>query len=183
MVSEAGQLALLALFVLVAVQRLAELRVAKRNLAWALEQGGRLVHEPYYWMFFALHGGWGVAWLVESWLRGCVLHPLWPLWLAGFALAGGIRYWAIVSLGPRWNTRVVVLDGAPLVRRGPYRFFAHPNYVAVALELACVPLIFGSWISAVVCTMLNAALLLGLRIPTETRAVAEAAGNSREEHA
>jgi methyltransferase len=159
------------LIVAIAFQRVTELRLAKRNLEWALAQGGRLIEEPHYWMFFALHGGWLLAWPLEAWLRGLQFGVAWPAWLVGFVLAEGLRYWAIASLGPRWNTKIVVIDGAPLIRRGPYQFIAHPNYVAVALELLCVPMIFGAWITALVCTILNAALLLGLRIPAEAAAV------------
>lgn len=176
-----GAAMIAAVIVLIAAQRLSELRLAKRNQARALERGGRVIAEPYYWMFFALHVGWLVAWPVEAGLRGAELHPLWPLALAGFVLAGLLRYWAIRSLGERWNTRVIVIDGLAPIRRGPYRFVAHPNYVAVALELACVPMIFGAWVTAAVCTVLNAALLLGLRIPTEVRAVREAAACHAEQ--
>lgn len=168
-----------ALIVIIAVQRVTELRLAKRNLDRALAQGGRLIEEPHYWMFFALHGAWLLAWPIEAGARGLALHVAWPAWLAGFVLAEGLRYWAIASLGTRWNTKIVVIDGAPLIRRGPYRFIAHPNYVAVALELLCVPLIFGAWITALVCTVLNAALLLGLRIPAEAAAVRAAASESQ----
>ena len=159
------------LAVAIAIQRVSELRLARRNLKWALERGGRLIEEPHYWMFFVLHTGWLLAWPLEAWLKGPELGLGWPVWLAGFLLAEGLRYWAIASLGPRWNTKIVVIDGAPLIRRGPYRYISHPNYVAVALELVCVPLIFGAWITALVCTLLNAALLLGLRIPAEIAAV------------
>lgn len=176
MVSEA---LLLGLFVIIVVQRLSELRLARRNLAWALDQGGRLIEEPHYWMFFALHTSWLLAWPAEAWLRGPKLGPGWWAWLVGFGLTEALRYWAIASLGPRWNTKIVVLDGAPLVRAGPYRFVSHPNYLAVALELACVPLVFGAWITAAVCTVLNAALLLGLRIPAEAAAIREASAPSR----
>lgn len=165
------------LIIAIATQRVTELRLAKRNLEWALAQGGRLIEEPHYWMFFALHGGWLLAWPLEAYLRGLQLGIAWPAWLLGFAAAEALRYWAIASLGTRWNTKIVVIDGAPLIRRGPYRFMPHPNYVAVALELLCVPMIFGAWITALVCTLLNAALLLGLRIPAEVAAVRAAAEN------
>jgi len=176
-----SEVVLAALFVVIAIQRISELRLAKRNLAWARERGGRVVEEPHYWMFFVLHTGWLLAWPIEAWLRGPSLAPAWWAWLGVFAAAEALRYWAIASLGPRWNTKIVVLDGAPLLRTGPYRYFAHPNYVAVALELACVPLVFGAWITALACTLLNAALLLGLRIPAEVaaiRAASEAEGAS-----
>ena len=165
---------------LVAAQRISELRLAKRNQAWAESQGGRLIQEPYYPAFFVLHVGWLVGWLAEAWLRGPSLGPGWWAALVGFCLAEGLRYWAIASLGTRWNTKVIVIDGLAPIRSGPYRFIAHPNYVAVAIELACVPLIFGAWITAAVCTLLNAALLLGLRIPTEARAVREAGGRGAQ---
>jgi methyltransferase len=162
------------LFVAIMIQRVSELRLAKRNLAWALERGGRVIAEPHYWMFFVLHTGWLLAWPIEAWLRGLAFAPLWPAWLGGFVLAEALRYWAILSLGRRWNTKIVVLDGEPMIRKGPYRFIAHPNYLAVALELACVPMIFDAWWTALICTVLNAALLLGLRIPAEVAAVRSA---------
>jgi methyltransferase len=175
------QAILWALVAIIAVQRVSELRLAKRNLQWALDQGGRLIEEPHYFLFFILHVGWLFAWPLEAWLRGPQLGLAWPAWLAGFALAEALRYWAIASLGPRWNTKIVVIEGAPLIRRGPYRFIAHPNYLAVALELVCVPMVFGAWITAITCTILNAALLLGLRIPAETAAI-RAASNGAQEH-
>lgn len=167
---------LAALLLVIAAQRISELRLARRNLEWSLARGGRVIEEPHYWMFFVLHTGWLLAWPVEAWLRGPELAPLWWLWLLGFALTEGLRYWAIASLGRRWNTKIVVLDGEAPIRRGPYKVIAHPNYVAVALELACVPLIFGAWLTAAICTVLNAALLLGLRIPAEVAAIQHAAG-------
>ena len=173
-----SQAALVGLFAIIVIQRVSELRLAKRNLERALAQGGRLVEEPHYWMFFVLHTGWLLAWPVEAWLRGPTLAPAWWGFAALFVAAEALRYWAIASLGERWNTRIVVLDGAPLVVSGPYRFVRHPNYVAVAVELLSVPLVFGAWISAAVCSVLNAALLLGLRIPAEVAAVDAASGGS-----
>lgn len=169
-------LLLWALLGLIVLQRLSELRLAKRNLEWALAQGGRLIKESHYWVFFVLHTGWLLAWPLEAWLRGPALDSMWWLWLLGFGLAEALRYWAIGSLGKQWNTQIVVLDGAPRIRRGPYRYIPHPNYIAVAIELACVPLIFGAWLTALICTVLNAALLLGLRIPAEVAAVRAAEG-------
>ena len=166
---------LVGLLAVIAVQRVSELRLARRNLAWAESVGGRVVDEPHYWLFFVLHSSWLLAWPLEAWLRGPSLAPAWGLWLAAFAAAEALRYWAIASLGPRWNTRIVIVPGQPPIRRGPYRLVAHPNYLAVALELACVPLVFGAWTSALVASLLNAALLLGLRIPAETRALREMA--------
>ncbi len=88
----------------------------------------------------------------------------------------GLRWWCITSLGHRWNTRVVVVPGLPLVTRGPYRWFRHPNYVAVVVEGLALPLVHTAWVTALAFTVLNAVLLLRYRIPSEERALAEALG-------
>jgi methyltransferase len=157
--------------VFVIVQRLLELRVARRNEAWARSQGA-IEHEPehYPWMV-ALHTAWILVTFFESMARGSQLGPFWFVWLSIFVLAQFGRYWAISSLGPYWNTRILIVPGAKLVRRGPYKFISHPNYMVVALELLTGPLIFGAWITAILFTVLNAILLLGVRIPAEERAL------------
>ena len=156
---------------IVVVQRLSELRVAKRNEAWAREQGALEYGARHYPAFFVLHTSWLVGWTSEAWLAGPVLSEYWPAFVLGFGMAEALRYWAIGTLGKRWNTRVLVLPGKAPIRTGPYRLLRHPNYLAVAIELAVVPLIFDAWVTAAVATALNAALLLGVRIPAENRAL------------
>lgn len=168
------ELAVAGLWLLVVAQRLLELRVAKRNEAWARQRGAVEHGAGHYPLFFVLHTGWLLAWPVEAWLGGPHLAAGWPVALAAFALAQGLRYWAITSLGLRWNTRILVLPGEPRLRRGPYRFVPHPNYVAVIIELLAVPLCFGAWWTAAVVSGLNLALLLGVRIPAEVRALDQA---------
>jgi methyltransferase len=80
------------------------------------------------------------------------------------------RIWVLASLGPRWTTRIIVIPDAPLVRRGPYRFVNHPNYVVVVAEIAVLPLVFGLWQVALIFTLLNAAIL-AIRIPAENAAL------------
>ena len=94
--------------------------------------------------------------------------------LALLVAAHALRWWCITSLGPQWNTRVVVVPGLALVARGPYRWLRHPNYVAVVVEGVALPLVHSAWITAVVFTVLNA-VLLRTRIRVEDRALAEAA--------
>jgi methyltransferase len=122
-----------------------------------------------------LHALWLVSTLVEGLARGPEIPAWWPLPLAAFLLAQPLRYWAIASLGVNWNTRILVVPGAKLVESGPYRYFPHPNYVVVAVEVLAFPLIFGAWITAVVFSVLNAAFLF-VRIRTENRALRELAG-------
>ena len=163
--------ALTALGAAVVAQRIGELALARRNEAWARAAGAVEHGRGHYWAFFPLHTAWLLGWWVEAGWRGPHLVRLaWPLVLA-LLFATALRVWAIASLGRRWNTRILVLPGRPPVVRGPYRFLRHPNYVAVALELAAYPLLFGAWITAAAASALNAALLLGVRIPAEDRAL------------
>lgn len=156
----------------VALQRLLELRLARNNLKWALSQGAKEYGREHYPLFFLLHVGWMLGWLVEGLTRN---QPsfIWWFWLAVFVLAQGLRYWTISSLGRYWNTRILIVPGAKKVSSGPYRFLPHPNYLAVALELLSLPLVFNAWITAIIATVLNAILLLGIRIPAEERALQE----------
>jgi methyltransferase len=155
----------------VIVQRLLELQLAKRNADWARARGAKEYAPEHYPLIVALHVAWILCMTVESFARGPALGWLGLVWLGVFALAQLGRYWAISSLGPYWNTRILIVPGGSRVRRGPYRFLNHPNYVVVALELLSGPLIFGAWTTAIVFSVLNAALLLGVRIPAEARAL------------
>ena len=123
----------------------------------------------------AIHTLWLVSTLVEGLLRGPEFPLWWPLPLAVFLLVQPLRYWAILSLRENWNVRILVVPGGKLIRSGPYRYFPHPNYVVVAVEVLTFPLIFGAWITAVVFSILNAALLF-VRIRAEERALREFAG-------
>lgn len=155
-------------------QRLVELQIAARNRRWALAQGAKEVGAGHYPLFFILHVGWFVGWPLEAIWRGLSLRDLWGLWLGLFAAAQLLRYWAISTLGPRWNTRILIIPDLAPIRRGPYRYVSHPNYIAVALELLVIPLMFNAWLTALLATLLNAALLLLIRIPAEEKALTEA---------
>lgn len=169
-------LAYVGLVLLVALARLIELRVAAHNLAAAKADGGVEHGAGHYPVMVALHVLLLVGCLVEPLVRERPLAPT----LSGMMLvllvgAHALRWWCIRSLGKRWTTRIVVVDGAPLVTRGPYRFLHHPNYVAVVIEGFALPLVHSNWITATVFTVANLALLLIFRIPAEERALAGAA--------
>ena len=162
------------LYVLVAViivQRLLELRVAARNLRWALINGGKEYAPEHYPLMVAMHSAWIGALLLEGTLRGGQASSLWWLWLMLFALAQFGRYSVITTLGTYWNTRIVIVPGGKRIQRGLYRYFSHPNYIVVALEILVTPLIFNAWVTALTFTVLNAALLLLIRIPAEEKAL------------
>lgn len=161
------------------VERVAELVISKRNAAWAFARGGVETGRGHFPAMAALHTGLLVGALAEVWLLGRPFIPElgWPM-LALALLCQVGRYAVILSLGRQWNTRVIVVPGMPLVRRGLYRFgwLRHPNYVIVAVEGVALPLVHTAWITAIVFTVLNAILLLGFRIPAEERALTAAAG-------
>jgi methyltransferase len=160
------------LIVTVAVERLVELVVSKRNLAWARAHGGREYGFRHYPFMVLLHAGLLVACLAEAAHRSFIPALGWPM-IAVVVLAQALRWWCITVLGRRWNTRIIVMPGLPLVDRGPYRWVRHPNYVAVVLEGIALPLVHTAWITAAVFTALNAALLR-VRISTENEALARA---------
>lgn len=159
----------------VAVERLAELVVARRNAAWTRARDGVEHGRGHYPVMVVLHTGL---------LAGCLLEPLladrpflpalgWPA-LALALLAQALRWWCITTLGPYWNTRVIVVPGARLVGDGPYRLLRHPNYVAVVVEGAALPLVHSAWITATVFTLADA-LLLTVRVRCENAALTRAA--------
>ena len=160
---------------LVAMQRLLELLYSRRNERKLRARGAVERGRGHYPVMVAVHTLWLVSTLVEGLQRGPDIPAWWPLPLAAFLLVQPLRYWAILSLGMNWNTRVLVIPGGKLVRRGPYRYLPHPNYVVVAVEVLTFPLIFGAWITAIVFSLLNATLLY-VRIKTENRALKELAG-------
>lgn len=140
---------------LVALQRLAELAIARRNTNRLLAAGAVEYGAGHYPAIVALHALWllSVLAFVPADAPVC-----WPL-LGALALLQAARAWVVASLGRFWTTRIIVLPGMPPVRRGPYRWLRHPNYVIVAAEIALLPLAFGAWEVALAFSVANAALL------------------------
>jgi len=159
------------LVLIIILQRLAELYIAHRNRMLMLTEGAKEFGSRHYPLFFLLHIGWLVGLIVEASLWGAI-SPDWYLYFGFFVFSQGLRYWSILSLGQFWNTRILVIPGRKAIRKGPYCFFRHPNYIAVTVELVSVPLIFGAVITAAIATILNLWLLLGIRIPVEEKALA-----------
>ena len=160
---------------MVAVQRLLELRYSQRNERRLRSLGAVERGAGHYPAMVALHALWLVSTLVEGLLRGPE-NPVWyPVPLAAFLLVQPLRYWAILSLGENWNVRILVVPERKLVWSGPYRYFPHPNYVVVIVEVLTFPLIFGAWVTALVFSILNAAFLY-VRIRAEERALKEFSG-------
>lgn len=154
-----------------AAERGVELVIAQRNAARAFAAGAIEVGQGHYPAMVVFHTFFLVACVVERLMRGRAAPP---------AIAAGavvaelfaqlLRYWVIFTLGPRWNTRIIVLPDAAPVTGGPFRFLRHPNYVAVAIEMVAVPMIGGAWLTAIAFSLGNVILMM-FRIPAEERAM------------
>jgi methyltransferase len=164
------------LILLVGLERVAELVVARRNARWSMERGGVVSGQGHYPWMVLLHTALLLGAPLEAGLADRPFVPAlgWPM-LVLVVAAQGLRWWCITALGPRWNTQVIVVPGLPLVVRGPYRLsrLRHPNYVAVVVEGAALPLVHTAWVTALVFTVLNAALMV-VRIRCENAALATA---------
>ncbi len=159
------------LLLAVALERLAELLVSVRHTRWARERGGVEHGSGHYPAMVAVHTGL----LIGMWAEVALAHrPFVPAlgWPAfGVVVATQVaRWWCVRSLGPRWNTRVIVVPGLPLVQRGPYRRLRHPNYLVVTLEGAALPLVHTAWLTALLFTVANA-LVLAVRLRVENAAL------------
>jgi methyltransferase len=164
-----------ALLSLICLERVAELVVSQRHAAAGLARGGTEAGAGHFPAMVALHA----ALIAGCWIEPIAAHRAfipalgYPM-MAVVVAANALRWWCISTLGPRWTARVIVLPGEPLVRSGPYRWFAHPNYAAVIIEGAALPLAGSAYITATVFTVLNA-VLLTVRIRCEARALTAAA--------
>lgn len=158
---------LLVILALVAAQRILELLISRRHEKALRARGAIEVGAAHYPFIVAVHAGW----LAALALWALIMPPLLnPALIVVYLLLQPLRVWIIASLGRAWTTRIITLPGAPLVRRGPYRFLRHPNYVLVALEIAILPLALGAWPVAAAFSILNA-IVLRIRITAENHAL------------
>lgn len=160
------------LFAFIVVQRVTELVIARRNERWMKTRGGKEVGHAHYKWIVCVHVLFLLSLVVEVQEFGAHSATWWWAPFAVFVAAQIIRFWALFSLGPYWNTKIIVLPGANVVAKGPYRFLRHPNYVIVAAEILMIPLIFQAYVTAVMFTILNI-IVMCVRIPTEERALAK----------
>jgi methyltransferase len=149
---------------LVTAERIAELYLARRNTAALMAKGAVEIAPGHYPAIVLMHA----LWLASLWVFGATRIN--PAWLAIFLSLQVLRVWTLVTLGPRWTTRIILLPGAPLVANGPYRFVSHPNYLVVVGEIATLPLCLGLLWIALVFSAANA-ILLFIRIRAETIAL------------
>jgi methyltransferase len=149
----------------VTAERIAELYLSRRNRAALLAKGALEFAPRHYPAIVLMHA----LWLASLWIFGAT-RMINPTWLAIFLSLQILRVWILMTLGPRWTTRIIILPGAPLVSNGPYRIFSHPNYLVVVGEIAALPLCLGlAWL-ALAFSGANA-ILLSIRIHAENVAL------------
>jgi methyltransferase len=162
----------LVLLALLGVERLGELVISRRNAADAVARGAIEVGQRHFQVMKVLHTLFLVACAAEVvLLRRPFIPALGVPMLVLAVLAQVLRYWAVLTLGRRWNVRVLVIPGDQAIVTGPYRYLRHPNYLAVIVEGVAVPLVHTAWLTALGFTLANAALLR-VRIRCEERALA-----------
>jgi methyltransferase len=155
----------------IGAERLVELAVSRRNARWSFAQGGQEFGRGHYPVMVGMHTLLLVSCIVEV----ATLHRPFLPWLgwpmvAVVAASTALRWWCVSTLGKRWNPRLIVIKGAPLVDRGPYRWMHHPNYTAVVAEVVALPLVHSAWTTAIVFSIDNA-LVLTVRIRAENAAL------------
>ena len=156
----------------VIIQRIVELFVARSNELWIRSEGGYEVGAKHYPYMVAIHVGFFISLIVEFLTFERSLPSYWMLLFVIFICLQLMRVWVISSLGRFWNTKILVLPGAHVVKKGPFHFIRHPNYVVVTLEIIVIPLMLGAYFTALVFTILNV-LILRVRIPVEEAALRE----------
>lgn len=159
-----------AFIVFLLLLRVGELLLARRNARWLLRHGAVEYGREHYRWIVLLHTLFFVSLITEYVWTSTGVYSI--LLLILYFLLLGFKAWAVFSLGRFWNTRIYRISGYPLVRRGPYRFLKHPNYIAVIGEIVLIPMIFHLYVTAVVFTLLNA-LMLSVRIREENRVLAK----------
>ncbi|WP_404803541.1 isoprenylcysteine carboxyl methyltransferase family protein [Lysinibacillus sp. S1] len=166
------------IFILVVLQRLTEVVIAKRNEKWMLSQGAYEVGASHYPYMVAMHISFFLFLIVEIVTNNIGISPLFPLFFISFLAVQALRIWCIRSLGTFWNTKILILPDAHVVRKGPYEYMRHPNYAVVCLEILLLPLMFQAYFTAFCFTLLNITML-SVRIPIEEKALRDATNYNR----
>jgi len=158
-----------AIVVLVALERLYEMVIGRRNLKRALSRGGQVYGKGHWPWMVVLHTTFLIACPLEVWVaeRPFVAAQFWGFG-ALVVCTMTLRYWVISTLGDRWNPQIVVVPDDKRIDTGPFRFLPHPNYLAVVIELFALPMMHGAWGVAVFYGLANG-LLLRTRIREEER--------------
>lgn len=156
--------------IILAAQRITELFLSKKNEVYLKSKGGIEYDIEGYKYIVLMHNLFFISLVLEFLLLHRQLNQYWVILLIIFLYTQGLRYWAIFSLGKRWCTKILVLKDSDLIKTGPYQYFNHPNYIAVIIEIAVIPLIFSCYFTAFIFSILNL-IILRRRIRLEEKAL------------
>ncbi len=162
-------------FIIIVLQRIGELIIAKRNEKWMKERGAQEFGQDHYPLMVFIHTLFFIVFFLEVMIGHNKIIAAWPIVLSIFLLTQCIRIWALTSLGRYWNTKIIVIPGAKMVNKGPYRFLKHPNYVVVTIEFIVIPLLFEAYFTALFFSLLNV-MILRIRITAEEKALSQLTG-------
>jgi methyltransferase len=160
----------LVFFLVIILQRTVELFIARNNEKWMKQQGAFEFGTIHYRYMVLIHFLFFAAFFLEKVILNRGISHHWLLLFVAFFVAQVVRIWAISSLGKYWNTKIIVLPNAKVVRSGPYCYIKHPNYFVVTIELVVIPLMFEAYYTAILFTILNVIILV-IRIPEEEKAL------------
>ena len=160
------------LFSCLLLQRVLELIAANKNEKWMKKHGAIEFGREHYGLMVAMHVAFLSSLILEVYFFKQDLHPLWPFFLTLFIGLQGMRFWVIRTLGKYWNTKILVIPRGKLVKKGPYKWIKHPNYLIVTLELFTIPFIFQAYLTLVLFFVLNQ-IILSIRIPLEEQVLME----------
>ncbi|WP_144529221.1 isoprenylcysteine carboxyl methyltransferase family protein [Peribacillus simplex] len=158
--------------ILIAIQRMFELYIAKQNEKQLKAAGAVEYGESHYSWMVLMHLSFFIVLIIEVVVLERDVSGLWPIWLTLFLIAQSGRIWVIRSLGKHWNTKIIVVPDADVVIKGPYKYFKHPNYIIVATEIIVISLLFNAYYTAVIFSLLNV-WMMKVRIPLEEKALKE----------
>lgn len=159
-------------FMTIMIQRLVELKIARRNEKLLKIEGAMEYGQRHYYVMIMMHCLFFVSLLIEVTKFGKQRSVIWPMILSLFFILQFCRIWVLRTLGKFWNTKILVLPDAEVILNGPYRIVRHPNYLIVSLEILLIPLLFNAFATAIIFTILNL-LILSIRIPAEEKALLE----------
>ncbi|MCY8203235.1 MULTISPECIES: isoprenylcysteine carboxyl methyltransferase family protein [unclassified Bacillus (in: firmicutes)] len=160
------------LIAILIAQRAAEMAVARQNEQKVKKQGAIEFGENHYPYIIIMHILFFLSLIAEVLLLNKQPSSWWIGIAAAILIVQAVRYWALCSLGAYWNTKILVVPGAELVKKGPYRWMKHPNYTVVILEILLIPLLYQAYVTMSLFSVLNAALLT-IRIRAEDKALEE----------
>jgi methyltransferase len=142
-------IAYLGLLAAVALLRIFELRISRRNQQKLLAQGAIKVEKPPFRWVVLVHTAVLICAALEVvFLRRPFIPWLAAIMLALFVASNLVRLWVVMTMGQHWNVQVMNSTSLGVVTSGPFRFVRHPNYAAVFVEMFSLPLIHTAWLTA-----------------------------------